>query len=271
MDARNADGGPPRLFDPEPSEITTPDSPGVTTLARLLTLVAGYVDAVGFVTLVHLFTAHQSGNSDGLGVALSGGDWTTAWRRASAIGAFLVGVALGTVIVEHYRRRRPGRAGAAVSTVELVALSASLCVGLVAAPAGRILPADSGPYAAVASLLACAMGLQNTMLRRAGARNVWTTFITGVLTNMAEAFVVALYVPRGVRRARLRRTGSFFGSIVVLYLLGAIAGAAAARAWGFGALGAPVALVGAVVVWELRVGYEPTLPDGTSRVRQQSG
>ncbi|HLW45473.1 MAG TPA: YoaK family protein [Acidimicrobiales bacterium] len=228
-------------------------------LARVLAASGGFVDAVGYVALFRLFTAHQSGNSDGLGVAIAIGKWATAWQRFSPIGAFVVGVLLGTIIVEQIRRVRPRWSGPAVAVAELFGLAVALGVGTTAAVGGKIAPADTSSYAAAATALGAAMGFQNVLLRRVGSDRTPTTFVTGILTAAAELLVVGLH-QRGTeeRRATLRRSG-FLGSLWLVYLLGAIAGGGAETAWGFAALAAPMAVVAGVVVWQVRAGYEPSL------------
>ncbi|HLH47194.1 MAG TPA: YoaK family protein [Acidimicrobiales bacterium] len=230
-------------------------------VARFLAVIGGFVDALGYVALFRLFTAHQSGNSVGLGVALGAGDWTEAWRRGVAIGAYVAGTALGTVVVELGHRRWPRLTGLAVLGAELVALGAALAVGEVAARSGVIAPADTASYATVAALLAGAMGLQTVVLRRVGRQTIRTTFVTGVLTNLAETFVVACF-----RRRRQDGAGRFsysglLGSIWLLYLGGAVAGGVAERSWSFAALGLPMAGLTIVAAWAARTGYRPTLPD----------
>lgn len=44
-------------------------------LAATLSALAGYVDAVGFMTLGGFFVSFMSGNSTRLGVGLSSGEW----------------------------------------------------------------------------------------------------------------------------------------------------------------------------------------------------
>ena len=53
-------------------------------LAATLSALAGYVDAVGFMTLGGFFVSFMSGNSTRLGVGLALGEWSQA---AIAFGA----------------------------------------------------------------------------------------------------------------------------------------------------------------------------------------
>lgn len=231
-------------------------------LAYALMTIGGYVDAVGYVTLFHLFTAHQSGNSDGFGVALSGGDWTTVWRRGTAIGAFVAGVALGTVLLELARRRRPARSGLVVALCELGGLVTAMGIGLASQPRQGVSPASTVADVAAAATLAGAMGLQNVILRRVGGHTVRTTFVTGVLTRMAEMLVLSGF-RRGRDRQALRRSGAFLGCLWLAYLAGAVGGGAAGIAMRFAALAVPIAAVAAVAAWLAWMGHVPTEPTGS--------
>lgn len=230
----------------------------------MLALNAGFVDAAGYVALVRLFTAHQSGNSVGLGVALGAGDWTEAWRRTTAIGAFFVGVALGTALVEIHNRRRPARSAASLAIAQIVALGLALGVGEQAAIGGRLVPAQTASYAVAAAALAGSMGLQTVSLRRVAGRTVRTTFVTGMITNIAETLVIACTRERRekARRSRRARFGypAVLSSVWIVYLGGGVAGATAERAWSFAALSVPLAITAAVAAWDLHVPYQPDMP-----------
>lgn len=230
-------------------------------MARLLAASAGWVDAAGYVALFRLFTAHQSGNTSGFAVAIAGGDWAMAWRRGLSIGTYLFGVGLGALLVEQCRRRWPQWSGTVVSVAELVALAAALGIGELATGARALAPADTAPYAAAVASLAGAMGLQGVNLRQVRGRTVRTTFVTGMFINMMETFVAAWHTGRGDERHALLGIAGLLGSVSLAFFAGAVAGAAAERSWGFAALGVPIAVVAAIAVWELRIGFEPSLPD----------
>lgn len=232
---------------------------GPARLARLLATVGGYVDAFGYVALFQLFTAHQSGNSAGLGAMLSTGQWTPVWRRGTPIIAYTVAVAAGTLLVEVGQRRGVRSPVAPVSLAEVAALAAALGIGEATARSGTIVPTDTASYVAAAACLAGAMGLQTVTLRRVRGRPVHTTFVTGVLSNMAEGFVAAWFLSRRGRRALLSLAG-LLGSVWVAYLAGAVAGGAAERAWSFTALVPPMVAVAVVAGWQHRAGYQPMLP-----------
>lgn len=233
-------------------------------MARMLAASAGWVDAAGYVALFHLFTAHQSGNTSGFAVAITGGDWEMAWRRGISIGAYLFGIGLGALLVEQWRRRWPRWSGTVVASAELAALGAALAVGELATHGGVLAPTDTAPYAIAVATLAGAMGLQGVNLRQVRNRTVRTTFVTGMLINMMETFVAGWHTGDPDQRRSLLGISGLLGSVSVAFLAGAVAGAAVERVWGFGALGVPIACVAAIAVWEVRIGFVPSLPDAST-------
>jgi uncharacterized membrane protein YoaK (UPF0700 family) len=94
-------------------------------------------------------------------------------------------------------------------------------------------------------LAAVSMGLQSAYLRREAGAAVHTTFITGMLTALAED-TVAWYRDRADRAAR--RRVAIHGGIWIAYLAGGIAGAALALEWDFWALALVVVLLSVVLV-----------------------
>ena len=89
--------------------MTNPDveiPPSAYGMAFPLAWTAGYVDAVGFLTLAGLFVAHMSGNTVRLGVFVGGGDWSLAAQRFVPIVAFILGVVGGIALS---RRSGDGR------------------------------------------------------------------------------------------------------------------------------------------------------------------
>src|SRR6266545_4772058 len=102
--ARSANEGGPHVTSPD---VDIPRS--AYGVAFPLAVVAGYVDAVGFLTLAGLFVAHMSGNTVRLGVFVGDGDWSLAAQRLVPIIVFTLGVAGGIALVEALRRRSAPR------------------------------------------------------------------------------------------------------------------------------------------------------------------
>ena len=77
-----------------------------TDMARTpVSRVGGFVDAVGYLVLFNLFTAHMSGNSVAMTVHAGEGNWAAALYRGFPIPLFLAGVVVGALLSEAPFRR----------------------------------------------------------------------------------------------------------------------------------------------------------------------
>ena len=95
------------------SEPDRPPPPLVVTLAAL-TVVSGFVDAVSFLGLGHVFTANMTGNVVLIGFAAAGAPGFSVAASLSALGAFLAGAVAGGRLAQRVRPRpepAPGRNG----------------------------------------------------------------------------------------------------------------------------------------------------------------
>ncbi|MEH3047614.1 YoaK family protein [Sphingomonas adhaesiva] len=191
--------------------------------AACLSLLAGYIDAIGFLRLGGLFVSFMSGNSTRLAVALAV-DRPLAVLAGALIAAFVAGVILGTCIGHAAGRHR---APAVLLTVALLLVLAMLADGV---GAGRVV---------MAVALACAMGAENAVFERDGEVSIGVTYMTGTLVKLGQRIAAAL------------RGGARLGWLPYLLLwsglvTGAVAGATAFRQMGAAAIG--VAAAGAVVL-----------------------
>src|SRR5438876_12153683 len=75
------------------------DSRRNIVLACALSALAGYVDGIGFLHLGGLFVSFMSGNSTRMGVSLAEGHWLPAAEALGLIALFVIGAALGSLIV----------------------------------------------------------------------------------------------------------------------------------------------------------------------------
>lgn len=146
-------------------------------LAATLSALAGYVDAVGFLTLGGFFVSFMSGNSTRFGVGLATGQWTQALTAIGLIGLFVCGVVLGASCA---RRFGEGRR-AAVLTLEatLLLIGASLCTAGLNGP---------GMVAVV-----LAMGVENAVFQKNGDVGVGLTYMTGTLVRIGQRIATALH------------------------------------------------------------------------------
>lgn len=228
-------------------------------LAVLLAWVAGIVDAVGYLTLFRLFTAHMSGNSVELGLRLGQGDWGEALRRAVPVPLFVLGVALGAALSEAAARRGVRSTFALVLAPEAALLLAFMLYGSRLLRGGAISVTLGWTYYVPVALLVLAMGLQTATLQRVAGRTVRTTYVTGMLTNLAQESVTYLFWRHDRKHGRADaddKDGSLqrvvlLASIWSAYALGAILGGYAELHWALRPLLFPLCALAAVVVLDL--------------------
>lgn len=133
-------------------------------LAVSLSMLAGYVDVIGFIRLGGLFVSFMSGNSTRLAVGVEQGA-TVAARAGAIIALFVFGAALGAVVARMAGRRRKPVVLAVVSSL----------LGL-----GAALPIVSIPA------MVLAMGAVNAVFLRAGEVSVGVTYMTGALVKLGQ-------------------------------------------------------------------------------------
>ncbi|MCB4769901.1 DUF1275 domain-containing protein [Ancylobacter sp. Lp-2] len=139
--------------------------------ATLATLIAGFVDAVGYAYLGGLFLSFMSGNSTRLGISLASGQLTAALHAAIVIGCFVIGALVGTLIAD---------ASARWKLVRILAVEV-LLFALAAVLAER----DAGFVALLP--VAVAMGLQNAVHQIIAGADVGKSFVTGALFGVGQA------------------------------------------------------------------------------------
>ena len=234
--------------------------PAAYGVAFPLAWVGGFVDAVGFLTLAGLFVAHMSGNTVRLGVFLGDGDWSLAAQRLVPIIFFTIGVVVGIALSEALRRRSAPAPAARVLGIEAVLLLAFMLVGQ-AVLDGRGAAAGSWDYYLLAIVAVLTMGLQNAALRRVAGVPIHTTFVTGILTSVAEEIVNGWYAWRDARRGgptddRNRARASFqrarlHGGVWLSYLAGGVLGALLVLRWDLWVLALPLAALAVLIVVDL--------------------
>ncbi|KST61706.1 hypothetical protein AO398_01235 [Methylobacterium sp. GXS13] len=194
----------------------------------LLTGLAGYVDALGFVRLGGLYTSFMSGNTTQLAVFGAEAQLHRMLLPAILIAAFLTGSVLGSglAILVPARWTTP-----VVLAYESLLILGGLALGLASPELGL-----------AAFFVAVAMGTQNAVLAQVQGFRAGTTFVTGALFSLGQKIAKAL-----------TRTGEPFGWIGdglvwLSLLLGAYLGALAYEAFALYALIAPVAVSGVLAL-----------------------
>lgn len=217
-------------------------------LAISLAAIGGLVDAAGYLTLNGLFTAHMSGNSDRLGVFLGQGTLGKVAPVAFAVGTFLVSIAVATWFVEVMVRRRWRSPAGVILIVEALLLAAFAAIGPVLTHRGVVTEHRAADFYSLAALAVCAMGLQASSIRRASGSVVHTTYVSGILNDLAVQLAAVTHrdPPEGTPtylteeihagRPKVGARLSLLGGILVAYIGGAVVGSVAHSAWGASAV-----------------------------------
>lgn len=144
-------------------------------LATALSALAGYVDAIGFIALGGFFVSFMSGNSTRLGVGIVSRSHD-AVVAAALIGAFVVGVTLGSLVGRIASAHR--RPAVLMTVAILLALAASAdAMGL-------------APISVAAMVLA--MGAENAVFEADGEVHIGLTYMTGTLVKIGQRVAGAL-------------------------------------------------------------------------------
>jgi uncharacterized membrane protein YoaK (UPF0700 family) len=204
--------------------------PRIALVAPALAAVAGFVDAVGFITLRGLFVAHMSGNSVKFGVSAGRGNLSAAAPAGVAVVLFVVGVAIGTVAAELAARRRIASLAATTLTLQGALILAFMLYGQTILVGKQVAGRSLSGFYVLAALGVVSMGMQTSALRQLAGRTISTTYVTGVLTSLTqEATNYLFWLRDGPRRderhsflSRVLRLGSRGDSRDRVLLLGAV-------------------------------------------------
>jgi uncharacterized membrane protein YoaK (UPF0700 family) len=228
--------------------------PVIFAVAILLTWIAGFVDAAGYLTFARIYTANMSGNSIALGIAVSDHNWPMAVFRFWPILLYVCGLIFGRSLIEIGVNRRMQRVASAAFACEVFLLVVVMWVP------------QSWQYLPIA-LLAMSMGIQNSALTQFSSLTLHSGFVTGTLLKFSEELVAFLATcwpsSRPVDKKPLRLS-LFLALTWLAYVLGAVAGAWGKSMFQARALLAPIA--GLVLLITLDI-YRPM---GIQEVRKQA-
>lgn len=213
------------------------DEQSLLGVLMALTVFSGVIDAICYLGLGRVFTANMTGNVVVVGFALAGAPGFSIPATLTSLFVFLAGALCGGRIAAHVSRRS-----------ELLSITLALEAVLVGAAA--ILAATAvtvatgwGQYTSIA-VLAFAMGIRNSVIRRLAIPGINTTVLTTTLTGIAADSALA-----GGTNARAGRQ-----SVAVLaMMIGALVSAALYLHYGAGlplAISAVGATIAAVITYK---------------------
>jgi len=210
-------------------------------LPPLLSVIAGMVDLIGFLTLGNIFTAHITGNLVlAAAAAVRGGPLNLA--QALAIPIFMLAVAATWLVA-----RASNRYGAALARLLLEVQFALLVGVLIFSVLTRPSENPRGLMAGIAVMIAVsAMACQYALLRLALPKVVSTAVMTGNLTN-AVLSLMGLLGKRGSVTAADAEGLKRSLRLLVGFLVGCLVAAAAVSFLADWAWCLPVALAALAV------------------------
>ena len=226
-------------------------------VAAALTWIAGFVDAVGFVSLGRIYTANMSGNSVAIGMRAAAQNWPEMLQRFWPVAVYVTGLLLCRILIEIGARERI-RAIASLAFAGEIALLVPACLATSSYAA-----AQSYLYIA---LLALAMGAQNAALTHFSSLTLHTGFVTGTLLKMSEELTKFLTwafdqmrkpgasIPAVLARARNQKPFRLAAGLTALwlcYVVGACCGALGHGMMQLRALTVPIAGLACLVVIDL--------------------
>jgi uncharacterized membrane protein YoaK (UPF0700 family) len=228
-----------------------------------LTWTAGFVDALGFLSLRQIYVANMSGNTIAVAIHLSKHDWSEAWAHLCPLLAFVPGLIAGDAIVDIGKRLKLQAALSPAVLLEAAALAVFLILGNRTISAhGEVGGSYGFNFAFLVGLLAFAMGLQNGAVRRIGALKDVHTYVTGTLLGAAHDLTgYFFWLTRRLSHAtwpklrriirysphhRSLRQASLAIMLWTLYLVGAVVGAIALMRYGIEVLLTPIGILLAI-------------------------
>ncbi len=225
---------------PEPREPAT-----INLMLAGLTFSAGYLDAVSYVGLGHVFTANMTGNTVLLGIAIAGMHSTRVIGSLLALAGYCSGVALGTLVLYSRRLRTPDPSHAwrtLLCEMAFIMLLMLLWTTYLANESPRV---AQGVFIALSAI---AMGMQTEAARCMSIGGVATTFVTGTLSDLSAGWIARVFGHARTARTRFELSGRpswrFLIAVWPIYVTGGAAGAFAVVRWTGRSLVAPIAIVG---------------------------
>jgi uncharacterized membrane protein YoaK (UPF0700 family) len=204
----------------------------------MLSAAGGFLDGFSYVGHGQVFANAMTGNVVLFGASCFMGTWQKALLYLPPILAFLAAIWASRAMHVFWKRRAMAPAHTGILLFEIAALGVLSCL-----PATTVDVLFTTSTAFVATL-------QIQTFREVNGRAYSSTFTTGNLRTLGEAAFMWLFEGRAPETKRVMRD---FAVIVSSFLLGAVGGGAATKAFGNHALWWDMGLL-VVVVIRLRAG-----------------
>ena len=232
-------------------------------IAIVVTWVAGFVDAVGYLALYHLYTANMSGNSVGVGIQIASGAWGQVLRHGWPVLMFAVGLMMAASVLEGGNRNGVRAIVGWTLGLEVFLLAAFVALGSSMLEDGQLHAPGLWVFYGIVALPALAMGIQDATITRVGGLSVRTTHVTGSIVHFAAAASEYLYWLRDRTAGRIRhrlfkalrvstrlacfRDTAVMASLWFAYVVGAVCGTEMKSIWQLKALTLPLAALALLI------------------------
>jgi uncharacterized membrane protein YoaK (UPF0700 family) len=201
--------------------MTAPDDLSLRdALLLALTFIAGWVDALAYVSLGRVFTGNMTGNLVLLGINAGEDQLVAAGRSIIAVVCFALGALMGGVITRDRRMAGTWRRSVTFTLTTEAVLLLAFTFGWLATrnradpPVGDVLVA----------LGAAAMGLQSAAARRMSVSGISTTAVTSTLSSLMTELAALSASADRYRWARVLTAivlGAWLGSLTLTHWPGA--------------------------------------------------
>ncbi len=190
-----------------------------------LTVLAGWVNAIGFMSAQHQAISHMSGTATLMGIDFAQAPQAITWHPARILLAFFIGAIACGCIIRQQTLKMGRRYGVALSVESALLFAATYA-----------LRHDSNWGYYLASM---ACGLQNAMASSYSGSVIRTTHLTGMITDLGIA-CGHVFVRESVEWRRFK----LYGVLLCGFIVGSYAGAQAYLHFQYDALLAPAGLAG---------------------------
>jgi len=163
--------------------VSQPDlEPRIMTALITMTVVTGFVDAVSYLGLGHVFTANMTGNVVLMAFALARERELSFLHSFVSLASFMSGAVIGGRLARSMKRSSRQRWLLSAGMMEAVLLFAA---GFAAFHFDVKMQAPEGRLYALILLTAVAMGLRTATVRALGIPDITTTVLTTIVTELA--------------------------------------------------------------------------------------
>src|SRR5579884_2093579 len=229
-------------------------------LAVWMAWAAGFVDVVAWVVLDHIYASHMTGNTASFAQNLVAGKLTEAFHHGWPILPFLGGLLYSATSTKIARRRGIHSSfSIALISILVLLIAVVFTASPYMSPEGTLRLPTGWLYYLLIAMLAAAMGMQTVTVTNINGLRVYTTYLTGSLSKLAENSVDFLFwmydrlrhrhprrvvrVLRVTPRQKHLQNAALTAGLWIGFFTGGVCGAAAEGRFALYSLFAPIAIL----------------------------